>query len=227
MISTNFDEVKREYEKFYPTSPFFDTWVPREKFLSAEIDGLGNISMGREDDGIYGIAIGTAPVIPADWKNFSIDSRAVASLPPEFKAVVEWDAYWAPTKSGEAVAAQQSSDDEIAAFLKIHAPESSVFPGNDEILQWIEIFEGGDLAAVAALCRWESGHVVISSVATHADLRGRGLGKQLMEMCLIAGEALGEKDLSLGVRHQNESAQRLYRSTGFTLMHNFTYCERR
>ena len=223
----DFDEAKREYEKFYPASPFFDTWVPREKFLSAEMDDQGNISIGREDDGIYGIAIGPSPVIPAEWKNFSIDSRAVASLSHEFKAVVEWDCYWAPTKSGEAVAPQRSSDEEIAAFLKLHAPESSVFPGNDEILKWIEIYEGEELAAVAALCRWESGRVVISSVATHADLRGRGLGKQLMEKCLIAGEALGEKDLSLGVRHQNESAQRLYRATGFTLMHNFTYCERR
>jgi ribosomal protein S18 acetylase RimI-like enzyme len=33
--------------------------------------------------------------------------------------------------------------------------------------------------------------------------------------------------LSLGVRHENESAQRLYASLGFRLMHNFTYCERR
>jgi ribosomal protein S18 acetylase RimI-like enzyme len=69
--------------------------------------------------------------------------------------------------------------------------------------------------------------VVISSVATRSDLRGRGLGKQLMEKSLIAGHQLGEKYLSLGVRHENESAQRLYRATGFTLMHNFTYCERR
>lgn len=227
MISNNFDEVKREYEKFYPNSPFFETWVPREKFLSAELDGQGNIAISREDDGIYGIAIGTAPVIPADWKNFSMDSRGIATLPENFKAVVEWDSYWSPTKAGSAVEEQRSTDEEIAAFLKLHAPDSSVFPGNDEILQWVEIFDGGQLAAVAALCRWESGQVVISSVGTHTDFRGRGLGKQLMEKCLIAGKALGENYLSLGVRHQNESAQRLYRSTGFTLMHNFTYCERR
>ena len=115
MISSDFDEVKSEYEKFYPSSPFFDTWVPREKFLSAEMDGQGNISIGREDDGIYGIAIGPSPVIPAEWKNFSLDSRGIASLPEDFKAVVEWDCHWAPTKSGEAVAAQHSTDGEIAA----------------------------------------------------------------------------------------------------------------
>lgn len=227
MIYTDFDVVKSEYAKAYPDSPFFDTWVPQEKFLSADIDGQGNFTIGREDDGIYGIAIGPSPVIPIDWKNFSMDSRGIAGLPAEFKAVVEWDCYWAPTKTGDVVEAQQSTDDEIAAFLKLHAPDSSVFPGNDEILQWVEIYDEGELAAVAALCRWESGRVVISSVGTHTDLRGRGLGKKLIEKCLIAGDALGEKCLSLGVRHQNESAQRLYRSTGFALMHNFTYCERR
>jgi ribosomal protein S18 acetylase RimI-like enzyme len=227
MIVTDFEEVQREYEEFYPLSPFFETWVPREKFLSAQTDGQGNISIGREDDGIYGIAVGPAPVIPTEWKNFSIESRGISSLPKDFKAVVEWDCHWAPTKVGDQVAAQQSTDNEIAAFLKVHAPDSSVFPGNDEILQWVEIYESEELAAVAALCRWESGKVVISSVVTRSDLRGRGLGKQLMEKCLIAGHQLGEKYLSLGVRHENESAQRLYRATGFTLMHNFTYCERR
>ncbi len=227
MIYTDFDVVKSEYAKAYPDSPFFDTWVPQEKFLSADIDGQGNFTIGREDDGIYGIAIGPSPVIPSDWKNFSMDSRGIAGLPADFKAVVEWDCYWAPTKTGDVVEAQQSKDDEIGAFLKLHAPDSSVFPGNDEILQWVEIYDEGELAAVAALCRWESGRVVISSVGTHTDLRGRGLGKKLIEKCLIAGDALGEKYLSLGVRHQNESAQRLYRSTGFALMHNFTYCERR
>ena len=205
MIYTDFDVVKSEYAKAYPDSPFFDTWVPQEKFLSADIDGQGNFTIGREDDGIYGIAIGPSPVIPIDWKNFSMDSRGIAGLPAEFKAVVEWDCYWAPTKTGDVVEAQQSTDDEIAAFLKLHAPDSSVFPGNDEILQWVEIYDEGELAAVAALCRWESGRVVISSVGTHTDLRGRGLGKKLIEKCLIAGDALGEKFLSLGVRQDRKS----------------------
>jgi GNAT superfamily N-acetyltransferase len=224
---SDFEAAKREYEKFYPNSPFFETWIPREKFLGAEVDGKGSISISREDDGIYGIAIGPAPVIASGWKDFSIESCAIDSLPEYFKAGVQWDCHWAPTKNGNPVIAQRATDDEIDTFLKLHAPDSSVFPGNDEILQWVEIYEGDQLAAVAALCRWESGRVVISSVATHADLRGRGLGKTLMENCLIAGEAMGEKYLSLGVRHRNTSAQRLYQATGFTLMHNFTYCERR
>ena len=227
MHTTDFDKALKAYEVVHPQSPFFETWVPREKFLKADIDDAGNFLIVREDDGIYGIALGPSPVIPSDWKNFSMESCGIASLPDEYKAVVEWDCYWAPTFEGQAVAAATSSNPEIDAFLKAHAPDSSVFPGNDEIIQWVEVISEGTLAAVAALCRWESGRIVISSVATHSEMRGKGLGKQLMNKCLIAGHGLEEKYLCLGVRHENESAQRLYKGTGFRLMHNFTYCERR
>ena len=226
-MSSNFEEVRSAYEVAYPNSPFFETWVLREKFVSAEFDSEGNFSIGREDDGIYGIAIGTHPKIPSDWKNFSIESRGISQIPPDFKPGVKWDCYWAPSTSGPEIAPALSSDEEIAAFLKAHAPDSSVFPGNDEILQWVEVRDQGALVAIAALCRWESGRVVISSVATDTQLRGRGFGKALMAQCLDAGSQYDEKYLSLGVRHHNESAQRLYASTGFRLMHNFTYCERR
>jgi ribosomal protein S18 acetylase RimI-like enzyme len=219
--------AKARYRELFPNSPFFDTWVPEEKFLSAEFDGEGNFVISREDDGIYGIALGANPIIPNEWKNFSMESRGIEKLPSEFKAIVEWDCYWAPTIVGSIDAGKHSSDEEIDTFLKKHAPDSSVYPGNDEILQWIQIHDGSELVAVAALCRWQSGRVVISSVATHSEHRGKGHGKTLMKNCLIAGVDLGEKYLSLGVRHENESAQRLYASMGFRLMHNFTYCERR
>jgi ribosomal protein S18 acetylase RimI-like enzyme len=226
-MTLGFTEARTAYLSKYPTSPFFDTWLPKEKFVGAEVDELGNFTISREDEGIYGIALGPSPVIPDDWKNFSIESQGIASLPDEFKVVAEWDCYWSPTVKGELESSAASADPVIDAFLKQHAPDSSVYPGNDEILTWVEVHDEGELVAVAALCRWESGRVVISSVATHADRRGKGFGKQLIEKCLIAGSQLGEEYLCLGVRHRNESAQRLYASTGFTLMHNFTYCERR
>ena len=226
-MTNDFDAAHAAYVNTYPNSPFFETWVPREKFVSATLDSEGNFTISREDDGIYGIALGPNPVIPADWKNFSMESRGIAQLPQEYKSIVEWDCYWAPTTEGELVAPALASDEEIEVFLKEHAPDSSVFPGNDEILQWVEVRDQGELAAIAALCRWQSGRVVISSVATNTSLRGRGFGKALMGKCLDAGRQYDEKYLSLGVRHLNESAQRLYASTGFGLMHNFTYCERR
>jgi ribosomal protein S18 acetylase RimI-like enzyme len=227
LISRNFEVASDTYRRTYPGLPFFDTWIPREMFISVQYDGDGNVSISRQDDGVYGIALGTYPMIPAEWKNFSMDSRGVHTLPSNFKAVAEWDAYFGLTYPGERTLFPASSEAVIEAFLKEHAPDSSVFPGNSEIEHWIEIQSEGSLVAVAALCRWQSGRVVISSVATDASKRGQGFGKELMRQCLIQGHAMGEKYLSLGVRHANESAIALYAKTGFTLMHNFTYCERR
>jgi ribosomal protein S18 acetylase RimI-like enzyme len=226
-MTSDFEDAEMAYVNSYPDSPFFKTWVPREKFVSAAFDREGNFVISREDDGIYGIALGLNPEIPGDWKNFSMESRGISQLPDQFKVVVEWDCYWAPTTNGQSVEPALASDEEIDTFLKAHAPDSSVFPGNDEILQWVEVRDQGALVAIAALCRWQSGRIVISSVATDSQLRGRGFGKILMGKCLAAGSHYGEKYLSLGVRHLNESAQRLYASSGFILMHNFTYCERR
>ena len=226
-MTSQFEEARAAYVRSYPNSPFFETWVPGEKFLSAVFDGDGNFVISREDNGIYGIALGAKPVVPDNWKNFSMESRGIDFLPQEFKAVVEWDAYFAPTTSGTIIEPAIATNHEIDSFLKEHAPESSVFPGNDEILQWVEVRDEGALVAIAALCRWQSGRIVISSVATDSQLRGRGFGKILMGKCLAAGSHYGEKYLSLGVRHLNESAHRLYASSGFILMHNFTYCERR
>ena len=180
-MKTHFEVARKAYQKLFPFSPFFDTWIPREKFLSAEIDEHGNLTISREDDGIYGIACGVAPVIPSEWKSFSIETRGTSAIPPEYEVAAEWDCYWAPTNKGEMPEILHASDEEIDLFLKRHAPDSSVFPGNDEILQWVEIHSENELVAVAALCRWESGRVVISSVATHSEYRGRGFGRSLID----------------------------------------------
>ena len=226
-VTTSHQEAAQKYAQIFPGSPFFDAWIPKSHFINAQFDDLGNFTTCRQDNGIYGVALGVSPVIPKGWDRFSIESHAISFVPDEFKVVDSWDCYWASTIKGPKIHPRVSSDYEIDTFLKLHAPQSSVFPGNKEILEWIEIQDKNQLVAVAALCRWESGKVIISSVATHTHFRGQGFGKALTEKCLTAGENLGEKYLCLGVHHTNESAQRLYQSSGFNLMHNFTYCERK
>ena len=226
MIIKSYTEALRQYSLSCPNSPFFKTWVPADKFISADIDGE-NFAISREDDGIYGIALGTSPVVPNTWKSFSIESRGVAAIPEQYKALGEWDCYWAPTVAAELSSQRDVADEVIQKFLETHAPQSSVFPGNKEIEKWITIFEKDELVAVAALCRWESSFLVASSVATHADYRGKGFGQKVMRVCLIGAHALGAAELSLGVMHSNTAAHKLYQSVGFRLMHNFTYCERK
>jgi GNAT superfamily N-acetyltransferase len=227
MITENFQEALTHYLQSYPGNPFFKTWVPSEKFLSCQYDSAGNFSISREDGDIYGIAIGMNPMIDEKWKKFSLDSRAINNLPTNCEIKATWDAYWAPSHQGDRIEPSHISGDHISEFLRMHAPESSVFPGDLEIQMWVDVVRSGELLAVAALCRWESGELVISSVATHTDFRGIGVGRELMNKSLVAAHQLGAAHVSLGVRHENLSAQRLYASSGFHLMHNFTYCERR
>ena len=224
---STYEEVEQEYEKLFPGSPFFRVWVPRERFISGHSDGAGNISFTREDGGLFGIAIGPNPYIAPEWNRFSVESKGVTDLPAGAELVDAWDCYWAPTVTGSELNERKFSDAAIQEFLELHAPNSSVFPGDDEILHWIEVIEGGELVGVGALCRWQSGNVVISSVGTHIDRRLQGIGRKVMEGALSGGSHFGASFISLGVMHSNESAQRLYRALGFTLMHNFTYFERR
>lgn len=226
MHTTDFALAKAQYAKLFPGSPFFEVWVPSSHFIAADYDG-DNLSLTRRDEKLYGMAFGPSPTIPADWDSFSIESRGLVNLPQDVEKLDEWDCYFAPTTIQSSLPTREKSDSEIATFLETHAPHSSVFPGNEEILRWIEIVDKGELVGVAALCRWQSGRVVLSSVATHSDRRGQGIGKKVMAASLTAAGEIGEELLSLGVMHANESAHRLYRSMGFTLMHNFTYCERR
>jgi ribosomal protein S18 acetylase RimI-like enzyme len=224
---TTYEEVEQEYEKLFPGSPFFRVWVPRERFISGHSDGVGNLSFTREDGGFFGIAIGPDPYISPEWVRFSVETRGVNGLPELAELVDAWDCYWAPTVTGVPLNERKFSDAAIKEFLELHAPNSSVFPGNDEILHWIEVIEDGELVGVGALCRWQSGNVVISSVGTDSDRRRQGIGRRIMEHALSGGSHFGASFISLGVMHGNESAQRLYRAMGFTLMHNFTYFERR
>jgi len=64
-------------------------------------------------------------------------------------------------------------------------------------------------------CRWRPAEAHISTIATHPDWRGKGLGELLL---LVAIEnALEQKAsiVSLEVRPSNHVAQRLYRKYGF------------
>ncbi len=90
-VTTSHKEAAQEYAQLFPGSPFFDAWIPQSHFIDAEFDDAGNFTTCRQDNGIYGVALGTSPQIPKDWDRFSIESRAISSLPDEFKVVDAWD----------------------------------------------------------------------------------------------------------------------------------------
>ncbi|MBZ0287778.1 MAG: ribosomal protein S18-alanine N-acetyltransferase [Anaerolineae bacterium] len=62
----------------------------------------------------------------------------------------------------------------------------------------------------------ENKHGYVVSIAVDPEVRGRGLGRRLMERLMAALEEMGARVIRLHVRDDNQHAIRLYQSLGFT-----------
>ena len=70
---------------------------------------------------------------------------------------------------------------------------------------------------VAAFCAfWRvADQAHINNLAVRPELRGRGLGLQMLEAIIAEAQQLGAESLALEVRRSNAAAQRLYLRAGF------------
>jgi ribosomal protein S18 acetylase RimI-like enzyme len=113
--------------------------------------------------------------------------------------------------------------DEINEIIDADAPDSSVRPGDPEEIFWGGVRnEDNELAALAALVKWQSGLHVMSSVVTRTQDRGGGLATQLIAGMVSQAYSLGIRKVGLGVREGNLAAIRVYEKTGFNKLANFT-----
>jgi GNAT superfamily N-acetyltransferase len=69
------------------------------------------------------------------------------------------------------------------------------------------------------------GRFIVANVAVHPEFRRRGIARALMETVLDTVESHGAQVVMLQVRHDNEGAQRLYRSLGFHVVGSITSWE--
>ncbi len=67
-----------------------------------------------------------------------------------------------------------------------------------------------------AVCWTLAGEAHLLNVAVHPARRGRGIGRALLSECIRRAALAGASLIFLEVRAENEAAQRLYRSMGFT-----------
>ena len=109
-------------------------------------------------------------------------------------------------------------------LFRSHAPDSSVRPGDPEVIFWGGVRnEVGELAALAALVKWQSGFHLLSSVVTRAQDRGNGYATKLSGAMAAHAHSLGIKEVGLGVRSENFAAQRAYAKAGFKKLADFTH----
>lgn len=232
----NFEELLELSAKYGYDPRLFQTWIPRDYFINGYIQN-SSLTAVRGGEEIYALAIGPDPIVKEEFDSFSIVRVSEGNFHSFYQPRHEWDAY--------AVSAQEfkpplilsetgsvehldnlADSNEIDSFIDTHAPDLSVRSGDTEVISWLSIRENKELLAIAALCRWQSGAVVISSVGVHSAHRNKGLGKLIAAAATEFGLAQSE-NVALGVLGSNAPAKRVYESLGYTLLGEFTSFSKR
>lgn len=201
----------------------FTTYSPAHRFIIAEVDTENlSFSVRDEDGSIFAMALGRNPKILEC--NRVATSRGVKVDPANFVHRADWDFYSIDTATFADIdkADETSNLEEVKELLDNHAPNSSVWPGNEEVLFWGAIRNGDQLVSTGALVKWRTGQVMFASIATHLDFRSKGLAQTLVARMLSTAYSLGIEHVGLGVFAGNVSAKRAYEKVGFSLIGEFS-----
>lgn len=238
--TTDFNVVKEWCDQTKKDFRIFQTWIPRSEFESAVLHE-DSISVFRGGSEKYGIALGENPWIDPSVETFSIPRSArdlrIPKLGSDFEAKHEWDAYIVSRESFikrdiklkfKLFSAKENEHlmSEINDFLHAQAPDSSVQFGNPEVVSWFGFADGNEIVATAALCRWQSNQLVISSVAVHRNYRNQGLAKDITSLATHFGLSL-EPFIALGVFASNHPAKRAYETLGYSNVGEFASFKKR
>ena len=214
----------------------FQTWIPSKHFVTGYFQN-SSITAIRGGDEIYALAIGSDPLVTAELDSFSIARVAKEKYQTFYQPRHEWDAYAVSSSefkkpvdliesTSNLIFEVISDSKEIDGFIDTHAPDSSVRSGNEEVISWVSIRQKDELLALAALCQWQSGEIVLSSVGVHSGHRNKGLGKLITAAATEIGLSKS-KHVALGVLASNTPAKKVYESLGYTLLGEFAAFSRR
>lgn len=206
----------------------FTTYAPAHRFIVAEVtDESLSFSVRDEDGSIFAMALGHNPkILECDRV---ATSRGVEVDLDNFIHSADWDFYSIDTHSfAKFESAEEAiNHEEVKALLEAHAPNSSVWPGNEEVLLWGAMREGDQLVATGALVKWRTGEVMFASIATHAEHRSKGLAQTLVSRMLSTANSRGIAHVGLGVFAGNASAKRAYEKVGFSIIGEFSSYQRK
>lgn len=197
-------------------------WIPEIAFVEAVRNGE-NISFTRKtSDGLFGLAIGSQPILQTEWNEFAIPQGADPSLVSGFTFHDNWETHAIEVRPRSYEIEPIDDDAVITEFLNAHAPQSSAKPGNPEIQFWGCIRnDAGEIASIAAITQWESGEYMLSSVATHTDMRGHGFAQKVCTGLVGLSYDRGIERLNLVVLSSNIAAIKAYSRIGFHLIGKF------
>ena len=116
-----------------------------------------------------------------------------------------------------------SCNTEIQRLLQLNAPDSSTWPGNNEILFWVVARNADkEIVSAAAGVQWQTGAYVISSVVVAESARRQGIGSLVTLSTAQELFARGAQAVNLGVRTNNRGALAMYQAIGFDEQFDFT-----
>ena len=205
-------------------------WIPEKAFVGAARDG-NSISFTRSltsatGEGLFGLALGAHPIILPSWNEFAIPQGTNPEIASEFSVRHNWETHAIATRSQSYEIEPLEGVEEdvfIANFLDTHAPSSSARPGNPEIEFWGCVRNAkGEIAAIAAITQWESGEKMLSSVATHTDMRGQGFAQKVCAGVVGLAYDRGIERIHLVVLSENVAAIQAYAKIGFESVGKFT-----
>ena len=202
--------------------------IPEDRFIKA-VRNSNSVSLTTMDEQLFGLGLGLNPPIDPNWKRFTIERKAVTSNYAGADSVLDLDIYSIETQLYEnsPLAVEIHGDEEISDFLKLHAPNSSVWPGNPELVFWAgKRNQSGELIAVGAVTMWETGQKIVSYVGTAEHERGKGIATKLIAEMVAKANELGFPRLGLAVHAKNIAAKKVYEKVGFVLCGEFTIFER-
>lgn len=195
-----------------------------QDFIEA-FESEGSFSFTMQSGFIYGHAYGPNPHIDPRWDKCAVGFSNFGPTFGHLEIANQFDTYGIATKIIPGFENIEVLTDEvlIKKILDESAPNSAVYPGNPEVIQWGCARNAVDeVSAIGALVRWSSGSHVISSVATVESMRGKGYATELVKRFISRTNELGIKTLSLGVDHKNTAAIKAYQKAGMTEIAQFT-----
>jgi ribosomal protein S18 acetylase RimI-like enzyme len=173
--------------------------------------GAHGFSFVVKDEPFYGQLYGAGPFLDPRCTEFSVEFLEEISYENFVVRGGGFEFWELDTANSYGAIELLDSDEEIVNFIEANAPDSSVRPGNDEVIFWGGLRNPrGELVACAVVVKWQSGFHVVSSVATRTDKRGQGIGTSLSIGIASHARELGIALLGLGVRRDNATAKRIY-----------------
>ena len=111
--------------------------IPEDRFIKA-VRNSNSVSLTTMDEQLFGLGLGLNPPIDPNWKRFTVERKADTSNYADAVSLLDLDIYSIETQlyKNSPIAIEIHGDEEISDFLKLHAPNSSVWPGNPELVFW-------------------------------------------------------------------------------------------